>query len=76
MAAIMSEKARAALRDREARTGAPVAAVIKTEVKEDPREFFHELFGFDKTDKRALSSRGTRSSCASTTRRLWATPQR
>lgn len=59
-APIMSKKAEQAIAAQANKESKPVSATIKTEAAAAPvKGFFHELFGFDKTDKRALSSRGT-----------------
>ncbi len=61
MAAIMSPKAEKALAERQkVAASKPIEATIKTEVAAAPAKgFFHELFGFDKSNKAAMSSRGT-----------------
>jgi cobaltochelatase CobS len=57
-APVMSEKAKKALADRTA-ASAPKAAVVAPTATKQERVPFHEAFGFDKKDPKALSSRGT-----------------
>lgn len=62
MAPTMSKKAADALAQRKAaeeKIAKPVEATLTPSIAKVAKEFFHEAFGFAKTDKRAMSSRGT-----------------